>query len=96
MGPQDAPNGNARGNRRTVARRAGFNAGAGSDNSWVAGAKVAIEVVRPSPSADNLFRLRHLAGVARDLAVARNPQASGAAYVLLFREPLERFVPVHA
>jgi hypothetical protein len=35
-----------------------------------------------------------LAGVAR-LAVARNPQASGAAYVLLFPEPLERFDPLH-
>ena len=57
-----------------------------------AGASVDIP---PSPQADNLFRLRHLAGVARDLAVARNPQASGAAYVLLVPEPLERFVPVH-
>jgi len=56
---------------------------------------VAIEVVRLSPSADNLFRLRHSVGVARDLEVARNPQVSGAAYVLLFPEPLERFVPVH-
>jgi hypothetical protein len=53
------------------------------------------KLVPPSPSADYLFRLRHLAGVARDLAVAWNPQVSGAAYVLLFLEPLERFVPVH-
>jgi hypothetical protein len=55
-----------------------------------------VDVVRPSPQADNLFRLRHLAGVARDLAVARNPQAKGAAYVPLFAEPLDRFVPLHA
>jgi hypothetical protein len=54
-----------------------------------------VERSDPHPRPDNLFRLRHLAGVARDLAVARNPQASGAAYVLLFPEPLERFVPVH-
>jgi len=58
-------------------------------------AGASVEVGPPSPSADDLFRLRHLAGVARDLAVAQNPQAQGAAYVLLFSEPLERFVPVH-
>jgi len=34
-----------------------------------------VDVVRPSPQADSLFRLRHSAGVARDLAVAQNPQA---------------------
>src|SRR5215208_1644489 len=33
-----------------------------------AGATVEVEVVQPRPSADNLFRLRHSAGVARDLA----------------------------
>ena len=52
-------------------------------------------LVQPSPSADNLFRLRHLAGVARDLAVARNPQAQGAAYAPLFAEPLDRSIPLH-
>jgi hypothetical protein len=34
-------------------------------------------------------------GVARDLDGRAETQASGAAYVLLFPEPLERFVPVH-
>jgi hypothetical protein len=51
--------------------------------------------VRPSPSADDLFRLQHLAGVVRDLDGRAETQASGAAYVLLFPEPLERLVPVH-
>jgi hypothetical protein len=58
-------------------------------------AGASVERVLPSPQADNLFRLQHLAGVVRDLDGRAETQASGAAYVLLFPEPLERFVPVH-
>jgi hypothetical protein len=54
-----------------------------------------VEVVPPSPQADSLFRLRHLAGVARDRNCRAEPASQGAAYAPLFPEPLDRFVPLH-
>ena len=55
---------------------------------------LALTSSRPDPQADSFFRLRHLAGVARDRSCRAEPASQGAAYVPL-AEPLDRFIPLH-
>jgi hypothetical protein len=63
-------------------------------HSRCAGARVEVRLAL-IPRRTISSRLRHLADVRVDQAGRAETHASGAAYVLLFPEPLERFVPLH-